>query len=204
MSVLVIDPSEAARMIARRRELGLDSFDEVWNGVYVMSPIADDDHQEIVGGLDGVLQAVVFFPGLGKVRPGVNVSDRDEGWTDNYRVPELVVYLPGNPAQNRKTHWVGGPDFALEVVSKGDRSREKFDFYAAVGTRELLLVDRYPWALELHVLKRKKMRLAGRSTPEVPQWLKSTVLPLEFRLVAGTPRPRIEVRHVDSGQTWLI
>ncbi len=204
MSVLVIDPSEAARMIARRRELGLDSFDEVWNGVYVMSPIADDDHQEIVGGLDGVLQAVVFFPGLGKVRPGVNVSDRDEGWTDNYRVPELVVYLPGNPAQNRKTHWVGGPDFALEVVSKGDRSREKFDFYAAVGTRELLLVDRYPWALELHVLKRKKMRLAGRSTPEDPQWLKSTVLPLEFRLVAGTPRPRIEVRHVDSGQTWLI
>jgi hypothetical protein len=204
MSVLVIDPSEAARMIARRRELGLDSYDEVWDGVYIMSPIADDDHQEIVGGLDGVLQAVIFFPGLGKVRPGVNISDRDKGWTDNYRVPELVVYLPGNPARNRKTHWVGGPDFALEVVSEGDRSREKFDFYATVSTRELLLVDRYPWALELHVLKRKKMRLVGRSTPEDSQWLKSTVLPLEFRLIDGTPRPRIEVRHVDSGQTWLI
>ena len=204
MSVLVTDPGEAARMIARRRELGLDSYDEVWDGVYVMSPIADDDHQEIVGGLDGVLQAVVAFPGLGKVRPGVNVSDREDDWTKNYRVPELVVYLPDNPARNFKTHWVGGPDFALEVMSEGDRARQKFDFYAAVGTRELLLVDRYPWALELHVLKRKKMRLVGRSTPDDPQWLRSTVLPLEFRMVRDTPRPRIEVRHIDSGQTWLI
>jgi hypothetical protein len=190
--LLVCDPEICRRLIEERQALGLDSFDEVWEGVYVMSPFANDEHQEIVGGLDAVLQVAVAWPGLGKVRPGVNVSDREEGWTQNYRVPEVVVYLPENPARNCSTHWVGGPDFAVEVISRGDRSRQKVDFYAKVGTRELLIVDRFPWALELHALKRKKLRLVGRCTPERPKWLKSRVLPLKFRLVDGTPRPVIE------------
>ena len=202
--LVICDPQVCEQLIKKRQERGLDSFDEVWDGVYVMSPIANDEHQEVVGVFYAILHIVIAWTGLGKVRPGVNVSNRDEGWTENYRVPEVVVYLPENPALNRNTHWVGGPDFGIEVVSEGDRSRQKFDFYAKVGARELLIVDRYPWALELYALKRKKMRLVGRSTPEDGKWLQSGVIPLAFRLIPGDPRPIIEVRHADTDQTWRV
>ena len=77
--------------------------------------------------------------------PGCNVSDQPERWKRNYRCPDVAVFLPGNPAEDRGTHWYGGPDFAAEVHSRFDRSRKKFGFYAKVGVRELLLVDRHPW-----------------------------------------------------------
>lgn len=202
MSLLVCDPGQAARMIAQRRERGLDRFDEVWEGVYIMSPIADDEHQEVVLGLAGIFLVVLVWTGLGKVRPGVNISDRDEGWEKNYRIPDIAVFLTGCHAINRDTHWVGGPDFGVEIGSHGDRSHEKLDFYAQVGTRELLIVDRDPWALELYALKRKKLRLVGRSTLDDPVLLQSGVLPLSFRLVAGKTRPSIEVRTPGRKRPW--
>ena len=85
-----------------------------------------------------------------KVFAGCNVSDQPKRWKRNYRCPDVAVFLPGNPAEDRKTHWFGGPDFAVEIISRFDRSREKFGFYKSVGVRELLLVDRHPWALELY------------------------------------------------------
>jgi len=44
---------------------------------------------------------------------------------------------------------VGGPDFAVEILNPGDRTPEKLPFYASVNVRELLVVDRDPWSLEL-------------------------------------------------------
>jgi hypothetical protein len=202
--VLICDPQLSHEFIVQRQAIGLDRYDEVWDGVYVMSPSANDEHQEIVGGFTTVLTIVIDWAGLGKVRPGVNVSDRIEGWTQNYRIPEALVFLNANPARNLQTHWVGGPDFGVEVLSEGERAREKFDFYAKVSMREILVVDRFPWALELYILKRQKLRLVGRSTLEKPKVLKSKVLPLSFRLVAGESRPLIEVRHAETGQTWPV
>jgi len=197
-------PQDAERLLAKRRELGQDRFDEVWEGVYVMAPDADDVHQDQVGQLIGVLWTVITLPGLGKVRPGVNVSDRAENWTENYRIPDIAVFLEGCAAENRHTHWFGGPDWATEIVSRGDRTRKKFDFYAKVGTRELLIIDRDPWALELYVLKRKKLKLAGRSTLEEPNVLESTVLPLSFQLVAGKTRPLVAVSRLDGAESWHV
>ena len=76
------------------------------------------------------------------VFPGATSAIAPTNWTKNYRCPDVAVFLPGNPAEDRETHWLGGPDFAVEIVSRDDRSRKKFDFYAKVGVRELLLVDR--------------------------------------------------------------
>jgi hypothetical protein len=203
MTLVVCDPRDAAEMIARRQTLGLDRFDEVWEGVYVMSPIADNDHQDVVGGFDSILHIVIGWPHLCKVRPGVNVSDRDKGWMDNFRVPHVAVYLLDNPARDCLTDMLGGPDFGIEVASEGDRSRHKLEFYAKIGTRELLVVDRHPWALELYALKRKRFRLVAQSTPADSKLLQSKVVPLTFRLVDGTPRPVIEVRH-GSDQVWRV
>ena len=53
MSILVIDPALSERLLAERRKSGGDRYDEVWDGVYIMSPLANDEHQEIATGLGG-------------------------------------------------------------------------------------------------------------------------------------------------------
>ena len=204
MTMLVLDPADQARILAQRRESGGDRFDEVWDGDYVMSPLANNEHQILVNLFCYCFSTLVVGPGLGIVQPGANVSDRAEGWERNYRCPDVVVYLHTNPAIDHGTHWLGGPDLAVEVVSRYDRSREKFDFYAQVSTREVLIVDRYPWALELYRLNEAAAYdLVGRSTPERPDVLASAVLPLTFRLEAGSDRPRIRVIHADGAPSWL-
>jgi Uma2 family endonuclease len=92
-------------------------------------------------------------------------SGRSVGLKD-YRCPDAMIYLRGNPAQNRGTHWYGGPDVAVEIVSPGDRSYEKLDFYAAVNTREVLIVDRKPWVLTLFRIQNGAMVEVGLLFPE--------------------------------------
>ncbi len=204
MKMFVCDPKDKARIVAERKRMGGDRFDEVWDGVYVMSPLANDEHQDIATKLVTVMTIVVMWSAMGLVRAGVNVSDRIKRWKRNFRCPDVAVFLAGGRAVNYGTHWFGGPDFGVEVVSKADRSRKKLGFYAKIGTRELLIVDRYPWALELYVLKGTQLELAGRSTVDDSQTLQSTVLPLAFRLVAGDARPMIEVRRSDGSERWLV
>jgi Uma2 family endonuclease len=118
----------------------------------------------------------------------------------------ICLILRPRPARNnldpRPPFWFGGPDFGIEIVSPDDRSRQKLGFYEKVGTRELLLIDRDPWRLELYRLTHGELSLVGASTPDDPQPLRSEVLGLTWRLVAGQPRPQIEIAH-DDGRRWL-
>ena len=202
MSVLILDPQSAADFRSKREAVA-DCRDEVWEGVYVVPPMPNDEHQELQLALCIPFYDLVQVPGLGKVRPGVNVSDRHPDWKDNYRCPDVVVFLATSPAVNHGTHWVGGPDLAVEIISPGEQPDAKFDFYAKVKTREVLVVTRDPWAVELHRLKGRKLVLAGRSDGTNPAAVASAVLPVTVRLVPGQPRPRVEVAHPATGRTWL-
>ena len=204
MVVLVLDREQEKELIRDRRSRGADRFDEVWDGVYVMSPLADNEHQQVSTHLSSAfLQA---FSGRNSVYvyAGLNISDRIEKWKKNYRCPDIGVFLPGNPAQNLGTFWQGGPDFTVEVLSPGDRSRKKLDFYTKVGVRELLLVGRKPWLLELYRLTNGKLMLVGKITPDPSQSLASQVLPVSFRLLPNDPRPTIEVTQSEDARQWLI
>jgi Uma2 family endonuclease len=134
----------------------------------------------------------------------VNVSDREEDWTYNFRVPDVAVFLAGTAARNCGTHWVGGPDFVVEIASPGDDTRDKLPFYGQVGTRELLLIDRDPWGLELYRNREGTMSLVGTSRVEAGDWLPSAVLPFRFRLIADAGRPRIEVAQTEGPGSWLV
>jgi Uma2 family endonuclease len=204
MTMLVLDREVASKFIHQRRETGNDRWDEVWDGVYIIMPNPNMEHQDIGSGLVTVFRVNLDWNDLGKSYQGVNVSDRLDDWTRNYRCPDVAVYLKGNPAQPRGAYSYGGPDFAVEIISPDDRSRDKFGFYASVGVRELLLIDRDPWALELYQRRGEEWVLTGRSTPERPDALASAVLPLSFRLAAGEPRPTIEVARLDGSQTWTV
>jgi Uma2 family endonuclease len=199
----VTEPGLVRSLKAEREASGLDRRDEVWEGIYIMSPDPNFEHQSLVGELTFVFATIRNLLGGGHVLPGLNISDRVEGWHTNYRIPDLAVYLPGNPARNCGTHMCGGPDFAVEILSENDLARSKLEFYAEVNTRELLLIDRDPWVLELYRLAEGRLTLVGKSTPDDPMILASLVLPLTFRLVRNGGRPEIEVSN-PGGQTWRI
>ena len=204
MATLMLPKDDLKRMIRRRRRLKLDRYDEVWDGVYVMAPIAGNDHQWLGGQLAHVFLSA-FDPRKDvRVYPGANVSDQPERWTKNYRVPDVLVFLPGNPAEDRDTHWFGGPDFAVEVVSPGDRSRKKLAFYSKVGVRELLIVERDPWRLDFYRAIDSRLQPVCTLNPGASESFVSQVLPLDFRLLGTTPRPQIEATRQQDGRVWLI
>lgn len=204
MTLIVNDPEMAEQLKAERRQTGADRFDEVWEGIYMMAPLANNEHLDLQGRFVAALSALVEMDVEYMITPGTNVSDRQVEWKHNYRCPDVVVFKPDTAAENYGTHWVGGPDLAVEIVSPKDRSREKLDFYGKVGTRELLIVDRDPWQLELYRLDEQTMKIAGVSTLDEGQTLTSRVLPCTLRLVVGTPRPRIEMADTQSDRRWTI
>jgi Uma2 family endonuclease len=205
VALVSLEPNELKRLVRQRRDSGADRFDEVWDGVYVMAPLADNEHQRLGLKLAIGLTDAVGSPDTIQIFAGCNVSDQATRWKRNYRCPDLAIFLPGNTAIDRKTHWYGGPDFAIEIMSRFDRSREKFDFYKKVGVRELLLIDRHPWMLELNRVEGGNWVLVGRAAlGDAPGAIWSDVLGLAFQLVPGHNRPQIEIARKDSTKKWLI
>ncbi|MEX2171666.1 MAG: Uma2 family endonuclease [Pirellulales bacterium] len=203
MATLILDRELAEKIRLKRAECGGDRWDEVWEGTYVMAPLPNNEHQEFVSKLASILYLVVDW-NRDTVLAGTNVSDRRQDWTHNYRCPDVAVYLYGNPAKNCGTHWLGGPDMAIEVVSPDDRSYDKIPFYESVGTRELLLIDRHPWQIELLRLDGDQLVSAGVSRPEDQHAIHSMVLPITFQLLPASGRPQLVVSVVGDDRRWII
>jgi Uma2 family endonuclease len=203
MTTLILDADFEAQALAQRRALGLDRYDEVWDGVYVMAPLANNEHQRVATKLSAVLERLGEELNA-EVLWGGNVSDRRDDWTTNYRCPDNAVFMADSPAENLSTHWLGGPDFAVEIISPKDKTWDKLDFYASVNTRELLIIDREPWKLSLLRLAGDKLVLAGESIPAENIAIASAVLPIALQLVSReNEKPVIEVRHHD-GRRWIV
>lgn len=202
MSVIIYDPEFAEVVKRTRADSGGDRYTEVWDGVTVMPALPNNEHQDLVLGLCVAFAAVVNRDAGDRVHPGANVSDQEEDWKQNYRCPDALVALSGCRAEDRETHWFGGPDLVVEIQSPGQDSREKLDFYAAVGCRELLVIDRRPWVLELYRFDDGRSTSVGRVTAADTTELASTVLPLTFRLRPGKPRPVIVMTQPATGQVW--
>ncbi len=128
---------EMTALIERRRSLGLDTYDEVWNGVYVMAPFAHSNHgvlkSELLHALDPLARRVGLRPG-----DSFNLGEKYD-----FRVPDAGYHrtVPG-------TLYVPTAALVLEVLSPDDETFAKFDFYAAHGVDELLVAD--PDARTLH------------------------------------------------------
>lgn len=141
-TVLVGDPPvELQEWLDRRRELGQDGFDEVWDGVYHVAPMAHGrqgatDHEVL-----HVLRARSRAAGLRGSGP-INIGPGPH----DFRVPD-AAYL-----RTRKTAlWNPTAAIVVEVISPNDESRLKSEFYFRAGVQEVLLVDPLERIVEWYV-----------------------------------------------------
>lgn len=204
MALLILDPHAEAEFRKLRPNLDDDRWTEVWEETTVLSPIANNEHQDIANGLASVFWTLFQQPGHGRAFQGVNLTDRTPNWLDNYRVPDVAVFLAGNPAVDHGTHYRGGPDLAVEVISPNEPPMAKFGFYESIGTCEVLLVHRDPWRLELYVLAAGKLTLAGTSDLANAAVIVSPALGVTYELVTGPRRPQVAVTHPASGREWAV
>jgi Uma2 family endonuclease len=203
--VRITDPAAAHDYIRQRLALGLDRYDEVWDGVYVVASLANNPHQDVVSALAALFFFAINLEARGRVLPGANVSDRREGWEKNYRVPDVVVVLNESRAVDCGTHWMGGPDFLVEVRSPGDDTEAKLPFYGGIGVRELLVVHRDTRELRLYRHDGERLAEVAPSEHEGGRWLVSQVIPFAFRRHATGAEPRTDVRRTDgTAGEWVV
>jgi Uma2 family endonuclease len=142
MPTLVLDPLpvEIDALLERRRELGLDSADEMWEGVLHVNPAPHGRHsrilQQLAVLLDGPARAAGLLPAMGDF----NVGERGD-----YRVPDGGLHRPGPDLLYYPT-----AALVVEIVSPRDETWKKLPFYAAHDVEELLIVD--PKQREIHWL----------------------------------------------------
>jgi len=203
MTLMILDPGLEERLIEERRAWGADKYDEVWEGVYVMAPLPDNEHQEIAARLIRILDQTLGDADSAQVRPGVNLASFNiEDWKQDFRAPDVAVFRKDTEARDCDSHWRGPADLLVEITSKGDRTRQKIPFYSRIGVVELLIVERQGWTLELYRHDGEELKQVGASSLEKPDVLRSERSSLTFQLVPGPKRPRIRVTDSRSGQSW--
>lgn len=112
----------------RRRELGQDGFDEIWDGVYHVAPVAHGRQGATDEELTVALHSRARAAGLRGSGP-VNV-----GGPGNHRAR---VHL-----RSRKTAlWNPTAAIVVEIISPDDESRQEFGFHFDAGVEAMLLVD---------------------------------------------------------------
>jgi Uma2 family endonuclease len=203
--LLIHDAEPFDSLLQERKRKGIDLYDEVWEGIYVIPSMPTLAHQLLVGDLGNIFHEVVKKPRLGKSYPGANVSDRRKGWEHNYRVPDLLVVLNNSRAADCETHFCGGPDFVVEIQSPGDDTEDKVPFYSKIGVRELLIVHRDKRTLRLLRLHGEELVLVRPSSLEGKEWLISQVLSLAFRRTLRRGKARTQVRRTDGKPgLWIV
>ena len=189
MNAVLIDPP--AWFMDRRREMGGDRWDEVWEGVLHMAPQPTSDHQGIGSDLLPVLAALVMPRGW-RVRYETSLYDPVQG-ENNYRVPDLVVV---DPARLSKRGVEGRAELVVEILSPNDESRAKLPFYARHGVQEVWLIEPTARAIEIYTLRGASYFAVA---PERDGSVRSPVFALVLATVAG-PRLRI---NWDDGSAQL-
>lgn len=89
-------------IVELRRRTGADERDEVWEGVLHLGPSPNIEHQRIESALEFQLRRDWQSRSGGEVLHQINVSPGGD-WKKNYRIPDLILRLPGSRAIDRDT-----------------------------------------------------------------------------------------------------
>ncbi len=132
MSTVVVGspPPELEALLQRRKCMGADRRDEVWEGVLHMTPAAHSRHARLQAQVLRLLGPPADAAGL------TVLVEFNLGEPDDYRVPDGGLQRPG-PDQL----YCATAALVVEIVSPGDESWAKLAFYATRGVDEILIVD---------------------------------------------------------------
>jgi Uma2 family endonuclease len=117
-------------LIEQRRLLGQDTRDEVWEGVYYVTPHAHAHHGLVQIRLGRILDD------LAAPRALTVGAEFNLGEPNDYRVPDLGVHQ-GVP----DGLYVATAAIVVEILSPNDATFQKFGFYARHGVAEIMVVD---------------------------------------------------------------
>ena len=132
-------PAEFEALLERRHRLGQDLFDEVWDGVLHVNPAPHSRHGKVDAQLAALLHGPAREAGL------VQSGPLNLGEAEDFRVPDRALLRPG-----RDDVYLPTAALVVEIVSPGDDSWQKLEFYAAHHVDELLIVD--PQGRQVHWL----------------------------------------------------
>lgn len=132
MRTVILGPrsAELEALIERRRALGLDVYDEEWEGDFHLAPAPHPSH----GFLDDQL-AVLLHP-LTRQAGLVGSGPFNLGEAHDYRVPDRGLHR-----EVASTTFVPTAAVVVEILFPDDETPNKLDFYAGHGVDELLIVS---------------------------------------------------------------
>jgi len=162
--------------LAHRRSIGADHWDEMWEGVLHMTPAPSLEHQRILGQLVVFLEPLLRSLKRGTLLPGINVFRTPT----NYRIPDLTFVATGREdvLSDAGVREGGSPDAVIEIRSPEDETYEKFPFYAAIGTREVIVIDRDTKRPEIYRLAGSELAMLQ---PDAEGWVRAETMSVRFR-----------------------
>lgn len=136
MQAVMLEVPEA--LLAERRRLGHDRFDEMWEGVLHMVPPPSFGHQGLEAWLVEIWAPLARARGL---RVTTDTGLFDPSVTDffSYRQPDVAVSAPAHISRRGIE---GRAELVVEVRSPNDEAYEKLPFYERVGVQEVLVIER--------------------------------------------------------------
>ncbi len=153
-------PPELEQWLERRRAVGADRFDEVWEGRYVVAPDPHAAHGALQIELGVLLKAAAARLGA---RAALTFN---LGGPGDFRIPDAgLVHGPYGV-------WHDTALLVVEVLSPDDMTFDKLDFYTARGVQELLVVDGEQrsvrcFALQDGQAERDRSEVLGATTAEL-------------------------------------
>ena len=173
--------------LAHRRSIGADHWDEMWEGVLHMTPAPSLEHQRILGQLVVFLEPLLRSSTRGTLFPGINVYKAAK----DYRIPDLTFVAAGREdvLSDAGVREGGSPDAVIEIRSPEDETYEKFPFYAAIGTREVIVIDRDTKRPEIYRLAGSELAMLQ---PDADGWVRAETMSVRFRQAEGRSVLQIE------------
>lgn len=177
-----------------RAHQGLDLFDEMWDGVLHMVPPPGYVRQTVGTKLLSFLEPRLSARGI-EVRYEMGVFRPGSAGRD-YRVPDLVFFSADRPGLVTERGLEGAPLAVVEVRSPDDETFEKFDFWAALGVPEIVVITPDTRAVEVYRLAEGRYTAA---TPDAEGWVRVSSIDVRCATVPGA-EPRLRVERDDAGR----
>lgn len=191
-AIMPIVPPE---ILAWRKRIGADRWDEMWQGVLHIVPAPNRAQQDLEGSLESYLRTNWARPHGARVYHQINLAPPG-GWPDDFRIPDLLFLTPKNFVLDHNEYFEGAVDGVVEIHSPGDETYDKLAYYEELGVAEAWVIHRDTREPEVYLLKKHRYR----KQRSVQGWVRSELTGMELRRADSG---RLAIRRVGAHATQV-